>query len=329
MRRANRKSFVTWHAFVVPGAFLLAVVAAFPQERPAPTNVRSGSRSAASVVAEIPIAVERNKTIVPVAAGGATLRLILDTGMPSDGIMLFRSDKVDTGSFGRASHASLAGGGSGSPSQALVFDAATFSVGSVAFKNQRATILTGDLFKGFPTDGTIGHSLFGHYVVELDYDRNVLMLHDTATFAAEPGWESLPIYFKSNRIPWLDVMVATADDPLVRLSCYIDNASSEALELLTRDLNRFRLPANAKERYLGRGLSGDIYGQEARIARLRIGSHELTNVLVAIAPAAVRSRQENADAVLANNALRRFNLIFDYAHLKLYIRPNSHFTEAF
>ncbi len=94
-------------------------------------------------------------------------------------------------------------------------------------------------------------------------------------------------------------------------------------------MNKFTLPAATKERYLGRGLSGDIYGQEGTISRMRLGSHELTKVVVAIAPAAVRSRQQGADAVVGNNALRRFNVIFDYANRKLHIRPNSHFAEPF
>jgi hypothetical protein len=115
----------------------------------------------------------------------------------------------------------------------------------------------------------------------------------------------------------------------VRLAAYIDFASGEALELLTRDANQFTLPEATKQKYLGRGLSGDIYGQEGTISWMRLGAHELKKVIVAIAPAAVRSQQQDADAVVGNNALRRFNVIFDYAGRKLHIRPNSHFLEPF
>jgi hypothetical protein len=43
----------------------------------------------------------------------------------------------------------------------------------------------------------------------------------------------------------------------------------------------------------------------------------------------IRSKQDNADAILGNAALKRFNLIFDYAGGNLYIRPNGHFDEPF
>ena len=295
------------------------------QERRTRADLVSEQRA----VAEIAITLERNKTVVPVTAGGASLRLILDSGYPNDGILLFHPGKVDTDVFGPSFAGTIPGGGSGSGSGARVFDAASFSVGSAAFRNQRVIALTGDTFNGFTTDGVIGYSLFGHYVVELDYDQNVMRLYDSGTFTVRAGWESLPIYFKSNRIPWVDVTVSTEGEPPVRLATYIDSASSEALELLTRDVNKFRPPTNTRERLLGRGLSGDIYGREGRIAKLGLGSHELANVLVATAPATVRSKQPDADAVLANNVLRRFNVIFDYAHQKLHLRPNSHFSEPF
>jgi hypothetical protein len=316
---------LAWKPLVALAALFLAVVSASSQERPARTALKASEQ----VVAEIPITVERNKTIVPVTAGGASLRLILDSGHSHDGILIFGADKVDTTSFGPSFAATATGAGSGNGSNALVFDRASFNVGGVAFRNQRAIVLTADPFRGFLIDGVIGHSLFGHYVVELDHDRNVMRLYDSGSFTLKPGWESLPIYFKNNRIPWVEITITTEGEPPVRLATYIDGASSEALELLTRDVNKFRLPAKTKERYLGRGLSGDICGQEGTIARLRLGSHELANVVVAIAPDTVRSKQDGADAVIGNNTLRRFNVVFDYAHQKLHIRPNSHFSEPF
>jgi len=84
-----------------------------------------------------------------------------------------------------------------------------------------------------------------------------------------------------------------------------------------------------EEVYLGRGLSGDIMGKRGIIAKVIIGPYELKNVTAAFADAAVRSKQRGADGVIANNLLRRFNLIFDYAGKKLYLKPNSHIAESF
>jgi len=80
---------------------------------------------------------------------------------------------------------------------------------------------------------------------------------------------------------------------------------------------------------LGRGLSGDIYGKEGIISKLKIGSFELSEVIAKIAPAQVRSKQVGADAVIGNDALRSFNLIFDYSNKLLYIKPNKYFETKF
>jgi hypothetical protein len=48
-----------------------------------------------------------------------------------------------------------------------------------------------------------------------------------------------------------------------------------------------------------------------------------------VTPAEVRSKQEGADAVIGNNVLRRFDLVYDYAHAKVHLRPNRSYAEPF
>ncbi len=85
------------------------------------------------------------------------------------------------------------------------------------------------------------------------------------------------------------------------------------------------LPDSTKEAHLGTGLSGDIRGSTGRISKLIIGPYELNDLEVSFAPAEVRSKQQNADAILGSGALNRFNLIFDYANKRLYLKPNARF----
>jgi len=282
------------------------------------------------VVAEIPIELARNKTVLPVTVGGANLRLILDSGMDYDGILLFDITKVDRSRFEHLVEAQVGGAGSGGGAGAVFDSAASFSIGSLRFDKQRVIILTSDAFRGFPNDGVIGYSLLGHYAVELDYDRNRMVLYDPETFSPGSGWESIDIYFQQNRVPWTDIRVSTTGEAPVRLATYIDFASSEAVELLERDRNAFTMPAALSERHAGRGLSGDIYGKEGRLSKVLIGPFILQDVTTIVVPGNVRSRQEgHADAIIANNLLRRFHVIFDYGHSKLHLKPNRYFAEPF
>lgn len=282
------------------------------------------------VLAEIPIELERNRTIIPVSVGSSSpLRLILDTGMAYDGIALFDTASVDLSQFDSLTRVQIRGAGPGGAAHALSDSTATFRVGTRIFENQRVTILTGDAFRGFPTDGVIGYSVLGHHAVEIDYDISRMILYNPATFSPSNGWESIEIYFKDNRIPWVDLSIATAEEDPVRLSAYIDFAQGQPLELLDRDTNVFTLPAETSETYVGRGLSGDIYGHEGRVARVIIGSFVLDDVPVVVVPAEIRSRQAGADAIIGNGLLWRFNVIFDYSRFRIHLRPNSHYSEPF
>jgi hypothetical protein len=279
---------------------------------------------------EVPFKVERNKIILPVRVHNSReLKVILDTGMHFTGLLLYNTDLNDSVILEQATEVLVPGAGTDSGSPALMIDSGTFHVGKIEFVDQRIIVLQSDRMKGLPSDGVTGYSLFGTYVVEVDYDRMLLILHDPDTRTIESSWESLPLTFKDNMIPWLEATINVSGNAEIPVSLYIDLASSEALELLVRDNMKYALPQKLEDYYLGTGLSGDIYGQKGRISSLKIGSFYLKDIPTAFAPAEVRSKQEGADGVLGNNVLRRFNVIFDYEKERLYIKPTTHFAEPF
>ena len=114
------------------------------------------------LVAEIPIELAHDETIVPVTVGGSPLRMILDSGMPYDGVLVFDTAKVDLTRFPNLVQARISGAGRGDGSHALHDPTAGFSVGALKFDAHPVTILATDIYKGFPNDGVIGYSVLGH-----------------------------------------------------------------------------------------------------------------------------------------------------------------------
>jgi hypothetical protein len=278
----------------------------------------------------IPIKMERNKTILPVTIGDVgPLDILFDSGLSFDGLMIYNPDLRDSINLNKSIEVQLPGAGSGAASTAIMDDSASFFVGDIEFKNQKIIVLQNDIYKGFPTDGIIGYSILGHYATEINYDRNEIVLDNSNNFNPDDTWERIPIYFKNNTIPWIDVSISIEGEDLTKISTYIDLAAGDAIVLLEKEGMKFSLPKETKEILLGRGLSGDIYGKEGKISKLKIGSFELSKVTAKIAPAQVRSKQVGADAVIGNDALRRFNLIFDYSNKLLYIKPNKYYETKF
>ncbi|KPK73219.1 hypothetical protein AMJ87_02375 [candidate division WOR_3 bacterium SM23_60] len=293
-----------------------------------PTALTSTSTSTKKY--EIPFKLSRNKIILPVRVGDSReLKIILDTGMHFEGLLVYNKDLKDSITLENEIEVQVPGAGADSASTAVMADSMSFHMGAVKFTNQRIIILQSDRMAGFTSDGVTGYSLFGNYTVEVDYDKMIITLHESKEVKVDSSWEWLPMTFKDNKIPWIEAAVNINGKKEVPVSVYIDLASSEAIELLVRKAMKFDLPDELKESYLGRGLSGDIYGHEGRIASLKLGSFYLENIPTAFAPAEVRSKQEGADGIIGNNALRRFNLIFDYKNARLYIKPNEYFSEPF
>lgn len=280
-----------------------------------------------STALHIPFQLARNTIMLQVTVGESReLKVILDTGMHFEGLLLYNNEGI---SMENGIEVLVPGAGADAPSTALMAESASFRVGDVEFTNQRIIVLQSETMKGFLSDGVTGYSLFGNYIVEVDYDRLLIILHQSEKIEVDTSWHLFTLTFKDNKIPWIEATVNTTGEQEVPVSLYIDLASNEALELLVREDMTFELPDNLEDTYLGRGLSGDIYGHKGRISSLRLGSFELVDVLTAFAPAEVRSKQEGADGIIGNNVLRRFNCIFDYENAQLHIKPNAHFTEPF
>ncbi len=279
---------------------------------------------------QIPFELLWSKIILTVRVNDSReLSIILDTGMPSQGLLLFDRDLADELQLSGTEKYRIHGAGTGQVSYALKVESAKLSLSGVDFENQDVRILQNDSMRGSPTDGVIGSTLFDSHVVKIDYDKNIITLLDPSVFKADPTWEIINLTFNENNIPFLQSTVSIEGDEETDVILYIDLASSEALELLVKPEMKFTLPDNLPSKYIGKGLDGHIVGQYGRVVSLKIGSFVLQNVPTAFPKSEVRSRQQEADGILCNDALRRFNLIFDYGRQKLYIKPNSHFTREF
>jgi hypothetical protein len=278
----------------------------------------------------IPFELIRNKIILPLRMNDSrVLKVILDTGMPSQGVLLFDPDLADGVELTDAKRYEIRGAGQGETSYALRVEDMTLYLGKIDFPHQSLMILQNDTMHSFPTDGVVGNILFGSSAVKIDYDTRVITLLDRADNDADSEWEVIDLRFNQQGIPFIDAFVSVLGDDFVGVNLYIDSASSEALELLIRPEMKFPLPRQLEDRYLGRGLSGDIYGKFGRVKKFKIGSFTLHDIPSTFPQAEVRSRQQGADGILCNRALQRFNLIFDYAGKKLYLRPNQTYLSPF
>ena len=277
----------------------------------------------------IPLETDGPRDLVTIKIGERVIPdILLDSGFSYDGLIIYNTQYLDSLDLSHAVEVQIPGAGSGEPSRGLMIKPVSFTYGDIELPDQMVVVLKSDAFKGFQSNGVTGYSIFGHYITEIDRDLGVINLYrPEERLPIDSTWATIPMSFKNYNAPWVDVSVSVRNEPPVRLSTYIDFAASDAIVLLERPQMKFRLPDDTVSAFIGRGLSGDVYGKIGTISKLVIGPYELTNVKASIADERVRERQPGADAVLGCGAFTKFNLIFDYPHSKLYLKPNSHFGQ--
>ena len=215
----------------------------------------------------LPIKVDRNRTHVTVTVGNVVIPdIIIDTGFAFDGLMIYNPDYKDSLDLTNAIEVRIGGAGSGEASTAFMLDSAEFSLGDLKIKNQRIFVLKSETYKGFPSNGLIGYSIFGHYITEFNYDNNTLSLYEEDSIEVDDSLSIIPLYFKDNKIPWMDASIVIEDEEPVPISTYIDYASGDPVVLLEKPDQKFVLPKETENVHIGRGLSGDIYGKTGYIS---------------------------------------------------------------
>lgn len=283
---------------------------------------------------EIPFELAKNHVIIPVTVQGRPMKFVLDTGMPAHGAILFGGSNCDSVPLDYVGEAQVGGVGGGL-TQARMAAGATIELGGLRLTQQMVIVMPPDRERGLAfedRDGAIGYALFSRFVVRLDFDRMVMKVEEPGEGAPPDSAEALPITF-ANNVPKAKCSVEMLDGTVVPLELVVDLGASHAVSLNTGAHPEMSIPEGAIEARLGRGVGGALDGRIGRVRSLTLAGRRLENVV-----ASFRSKAHDGapgleamerDGNLGADALRRFNVTFDYGRKVMLLEPNSHFGEPF
>jgi hypothetical protein len=283
-------------------------------------------------LARVPISLEQGLVRVPVSvAGSAPFHLVLDTGMPTRGILLYASERVDALGLDFSDGEAIAGaGGSGAGVSVRVAEGARIQIGSLAIGEVSVTVLRRPPGFAGAGDGVIGNELFERYVLRVDAGERRLDLFDSASF--EPDRESTVVPLRlRNRAPFVDVRVSVGAGEPIPCDVALDLGARHSLWLNERPDGRLAAPDRSIAVRLGRGLSGEVLGRVGRVSRLEIGGFAFENV-VAIFPGPEHRNPGGVDfrdGFVGSQLLMRFVVTFDYARERMLLRPSERLAEPF
>lgn len=275
-----------------------------------------------------------NLMIIPVEVNGTELSFVLDSGVGTP--ILFNLADQDSIQLNNVSEITINGLGDGDPINALKSSGNFVQLGGVKNSAQDIYVVmdSGINFSpslGIPVHGIIGYDLFRDFVVDVNYIGKTIKLFDPDryTHKTSKSSRSVAISIIGKKV-YVDASVVVNDGKEIPVKMLMDTGSSDAVWLFTDE--RLKVPEKNYQDFLGKGLSGDIYGRRTKIQKLKIADFVLSNAKAAFPNMETFNNLKDfgdRNGSLGGEVLKRFNMVFDYAHQKLVLKKNANFDKVF
>jgi len=169
---------------------------------------------------------------------------------------------------------------------------------------------------GREAEGLVGYDFFEKFVIEIDYESKVMRLFDPKTYLYSGPGESLPILVDQEaRNPFLTAEVTVQGAAPQQRKLLIDTGSNDALD----DSFVAQSTGPKIEIVGGVGLGKEYKFDAGKVSRLRLGGVSFEDV----------DAGAGGVALIGGEILRRFTVIFDFAHARMILEPNEHLKDAF
>lgn len=200
-----------------------------------------------------------------------------------------------------------------------------FEFAGITIENSPAIFVdyNGNLHAG----GVIGYNAFENKIVEINYDKSIMVIHDSM--------ENVSKSYSVNDMKW--------KGSALNIECVLNTGSKKTKELFIFDTgSKWALSADksfaAKNQLYdimpkvgtrrAKGVDGKtIKSNTYTLPQLIIGGLSLTNVPIDLElPSDGEGLKQN---ILGNDVLKRFNVILDYKNGLIYLQPNSLTNSAY
>lgn len=248
------------------------------------------------------------------------VRLILDTGTRS--ILLYGKRFAHLKNLSTRRKVSVAGWGSPHPIDASFSYPNQIQIGHVTGEALAIAVIPDrPLFKDHTTiDGIIGYELFAKFIVEINYQTQIIRMFERLPFGY--GSEFVTVPLEVNRaMPQVNSKVVINSKTSVNVKLLVDTGSSLGLALFTKD--EFLLHSSHQRLPVGIGLNGPVYGYDLYWKEFWLGDLPIRRI-----PAHVIDIDEHPDqsftycGSIGAAFLKKHTVIFDYPGERLLLKAN-------
>src|SRR5580704_5997150 len=182
---------------------------------------------------------------------------------------------------------------------------------------------------GRPYQGRLGADFFNRVVVEIDYARQTVRFYDPAVYKYSGKGAVFPLRFNGSA-PLIKASFKLAgqktreDDFVVNTALDASVLISDRFSEVHRIFSSHVKTINASDPQIEGGVTVALGG----LTEFEIGRYEIRGPVAAfVHPGANSNLDNNRAGVVGGGILRRFTVIFDYAHQQLILDPSNHFED--
>ncbi|WP_296323623.1 aspartyl protease family protein [Winogradskyella sp.] len=273
---------------------------------------------------------------MPIELNGVKLSFVLDTGVSRP--ILFNLANLDSLQIKNTEQSFLRGLGNKGTITAIRSRGNLIKVGEAIAVNRDISMVFDPTINftsrlGVPVHGIIGYDIFKDFIVEMNYQSKYIRLHKQHSFKKpkSSSWQEVGIEI-IKRKPYINGVVYDNSNT-IPVKLLIDTGGSDALWLFEGSKQDIKIPEDKYFKdFLGKGLSGPVYGKRSKVNAFSLGDFRLNDVNVAYPDSlylSIATKIKERNGSVSGNILRRFNLFFDYQSGRLWFKKNSSFKLPF
>ena len=258
---------------------------------------------------------------------------LLDTGADQQVINSTRMAE-----FGLKSYATTKTTGGGGTADYEFASGATFTLPGVELKDQHVAVIdqTGlERALGIPLGGLLGFDFISRFVIEVDYDKKLLTLHDPAKWKYTGSGFVVPVVF-DNGIPFTNATISVPTKPSIPAYFVLDFGAQETMTLTSpfvkaNDLARLAQTNATVNRPTG--LENQFFAQNnvrGHVEKLTIGKMTVANIPINMSVNTEGAyASESFSGTVGESIYRRYHVFLDYARQRIIFEPTPEAEKPF
>lgn len=284
--------------------------------------------SNASYPIKIPFKMHNGKPLMNLEINGKKASLMIDNGILWDQIWLFGSTIVDELNLKPIDDATVGGAGEGDPTRAYTAKNITLKFDDITFYEQPVLVSppAAGFARMFPgADGQLCNTFFKHFIVEFDFVKNQVILHNPDDYKCSKEKSALDMKLNDSGTHSVPFCFEMYDGSVYQDRVDIDFGGIYALKIALNNKHKIKVPQNANER-ASYGAQGKSREYSAPIKNMTLGKYVFKNPSVCFGDEKTSRIHPDNLGVIGLPLFMRFNITFDYFNNKMYLEPNENFN---